>query len=293
VSADQLVCAEGGHLFSRQDGIWRFLLPEREEYFHQFVRAYEMVRQGEKWGSDKSAYYQALPDVPRNDPHWGIWQIRRQSFQTLQQAVIQPLSREAQRPLTVVDVGAGNGWLSYRLQSMGHEVMAVDLLVNESDGLGARQHYPVSFTAVQAEFDRLPLVENQIDLVIFNGSFHYAADFNQTVQETTRVLKENGSFVIMDTPIYHDGRSGQRMVAEREAQFHQEFGVDSPMIPHENFLTFDRLAKLETELALCWRLIRPSYGWRWALRPWLAQLRRHREPATFLLIVGQVQTHEL
>lgn len=289
VSADQLLCPQDGYRFSCQDGIWRFLLPERAAYFRHFVDVYETVRQAEQWGSEKSGYYRHLPEVPREDPHYRLWQIRGRSFRALRQQVLPLLSRDGQRPLTILDVGAGNCWLSYRLAAMGHAVMAVDLLLNERDGLGARQHYPLSFTAVQAEFDRLPLVEKQIDLVIFNGSFHYAADYKQTLHETLRVLKAKGAFVIMDTPVYHDGQSGQRMVAEREALFRRQFAVDSQVLPHENYLTFARLAELEAELALHWQLIRPCYGWRWALRPWLARLRRQREPATFLLLVGQAQ----
>lgn len=33
--------------------------------------------------------------------------------------------------------------------------------------------------------------------------------------------------------------------------------------------------------------LQPSYGWRWAMRPFLARLRGQREPARFALLVGQ------
>jgi hypothetical protein len=32
--------------------------------------------------------------------------------------------------------------------------------------------------------------------------------------------------------------------------------------------------------------VRPDYGLRWAIRPWMARLRRRREPASFRVIVG-------
>jgi hypothetical protein len=44
---------------------------------------------------------------------------------------------------------------------------------------------------------------------------------------------------------------------------------------------------LAAALSLRWRFIQPWYGLRWALRPWLARLRGHREPATFQLIIGE------
>ncbi len=54
-----------------------------------------------------------------------------------------------------------------------------------------------------------------------------------------------------------------------------------------NYLTYERLAQVADALSLQWQVIRPFYGWRWAIRPWLARLRGHREPASFYLIVGQ------
>ena len=48
---DELVAEESGYrcqaddlLFARRDGIWRFLLPEREASFRQFVEQYQLVR---------------------------------------------------------------------------------------------------------------------------------------------------------------------------------------------------------------------------------------------------------
>ena len=47
---------------------------------------------------------------------------------------IKPFTAE---PIRVLDVGAGNSWLSHRLASFGHQVVAVDRLDDELDGLGA------------------------------------------------------------------------------------------------------------------------------------------------------------
>ncbi len=59
--------------------------------------------------------------------------------------------------LRILDLGAGNGWLSNRLAQRGHSLLAVDLLTNPEDGLGAFTNYETLFTPVQAEYDRLPL----------------------------------------------------------------------------------------------------------------------------------------
>ena len=282
VSPHTLTCPQDNFTYIRQEDIWRLLLPDRMLHFQQFVADYEAVRQVEGWGGQDANYYRALPQVPPDDPNAAIWHIRTHTFQAFRSQVL-----PRAKALKIVDLGAGNGWLANRLTQFGHHVAAVDLLTNPVDGLGACQHYDETFTAVQAEFDHLPFCDNQVDLAIFNGSFHYATNYDQTLQAALRVLRPNGRIVIMDSPIYHDSRSGQQMVQERLADFAQRYGRQEDALAHESFLTFGRLAQLAQTHSINWHYIRPHYGWCWAMRPWLARLRRHREPATFLLLVGE------
>ena len=281
VSPHTYTCPQDNLSYEQVEGIWRFLLPERAERFAQFVKQYETVRQAEGWGGLGQDYYQALPFVDLSGRFRRLWQIRAKSFTTLVEQVL------PQQTCRIVDVGAGNAWLSYRLTQHGHEVMAVDLLTNVDDGLGAHIFYDVSFTVVQAEFNRLPLTNGQADMIIFNGSLHYTTNYIRTLSEALRLLTPQGQIVIMDTPIYHQAQSGQQMVQEREALFKEEYGFTEDALPHEGFLTFARLEETADMLGLTWQTIRPEYDWRWRIRPWLARVRRHREPATFLIFVGQ------
>jgi ubiquinone/menaquinone biosynthesis C-methylase UbiE len=124
---------------------------------------------------------------------------------------------------------------------------------------------------VLADFDRLPFPVNYADLAIFNGSFHYSTDYRVTLREAFRVAR---AVVVMDRPIYHDATSGQRMVEEMR-------NSRSTAIACKQFLTWSELATLGR-----WRVIRPWYGARWALKPLLAAIRRSREPAQFALLLA-------
>ncbi len=285
-AASRQRCPRDGHVYEQCENIWRFLTPDRQAYYAPFMREYQIVRQAEQRGSPDAAYYRALPfqDVTGRFSH--DWQIRAQSFRTLERGVARPLEQELNRALHIVDLGAGNGWLSYRLAQCGYDVAAVDLLVNPSDGLGAYAYYDVVFTPIQADFDQLPFVEAQADLVIFNASLHYSANYETTLREALRVLRPNGRMVILDSPVYRSANSGAQMVREREAAFTQKYGFPSNALPSENYLTRQRLESLAQTLRVRWRFIRPFYGWHWALRPWKARLLRHREPAQFFVIVG-------
>src|SRR6188768_2275737 len=101
----------------------------------QFTREYRTVRRAEGWGSSDAAYYRALPYRDLTGRFESIWRIRARSFDTFVSRVLPPLERRAApEPLKVLDLGAGCGWLSYRLALRGHVVVALDLLDDRLDG---------------------------------------------------------------------------------------------------------------------------------------------------------------
>ena len=275
---DQAKCLKEGLTFPCVDGVWRFLLPERESHYARFITDYETVRRFEGRFSAEAAYYRALPFQDLSRRFSADWKIRATSFRLLEKI----LSRKS----SVLDLGAGNGWLSNRLSLAGHEVSAVDLLVNAEDGLGAWKYYETKFTPVQAEFMFLPFPAASADVVIFNASLHYAESYEQTLAESLRVLQPNGLLVVMDSPVYQDAHSGEKMLAERKAQFLARYGFASDALQSEGFLTYDRMRILGQGLGIHWRHRVPFYGLRWTLRPYAARLRGGREPAQFGLWLG-------
>lgn len=189
--------------------------------------------------------------------------------------------------LRVLDLGAGNGWLSNRLAERGHSVTAVDLLADPLDGLGAARHYATKFAPLQAEFDHLPVASSQIDLAVFNASLHYSTDYTSTLGETLRVLRPHGTLVILDSPMYVDPTSGARMVQERQARFQTTYGFASNALPSEHFLTRAKLDQLSSQLNLSWTLHQPALDLRSRLSRTVGGLRARREPARFPVIVGR------
>jgi len=286
VSADRLVCPQDGLEYWNVEGIWRFLLPESQAHYYRFIEDYEAVRRFEERGSPDPDYYRSLPFKDLSGKFSKDWKVRARSFDVLVKKLLTPIQAQLERPLKVIDLGAGNGWLSNRLAAQGDRVVAVDLLVNEQDGLGAWKHYEHQFTPIQAEFNHLPLMDHYADVAIFNASFHYSENCEETLKEAFRVVDEEGVVVIMDTPIYRRKSSGEKMVAEREAIFLAQYGFASNALESENFLTYQRVREMEDSLGVHLIYFRPYYGLRWLLRPLKAFLTRKREPAKFHLIAG-------
>lgn len=273
-------------------GIWLALPSQRAAYFARFMREYRTVREAEGRGSDTSAYYLALPYEDLSGRNREQWAIRACSYRFLERKLLPEIEARTGRNLRVLDLGAGNGWMSYRLALCGHSPVAVDLLTSELDGLAAAAHYrqslPSLFPRFQAELDRLPFADNQFDLAIFNASFHYSEDYLKTLAEAIRCLRPGGTILIADTAWYKREQSGRQMLAERRDAFTQRYGFASDAIPSLEFLTDARLSQMEERFGIQWKTYSPFYGMRWAMRPLFAKLKGRREPSRFRIYAAEV-----
>jgi SAM-dependent methyltransferase len=287
-------CPKCSMELQRERSIWNALPARRRKYYEQFMREYEAVRSSEGRGSDNPAFYLDLPHKDRTRKHRWQWKIRSRSYRYMERNILPELERRRNRPLVLLDLGAGNGWFSYRLMRRGHFPVAVDLLTNTFDGLGAASHYlavlPTLFPRFQAEVDRLPFASGQFDCAFFNASFHYSESYSRTLSEVIRCLRPHGTIVIADSPWYSREEFGQLMLKERQEDFQNRFSFPSDGLSSCEYLTDERLAALEIKFNLTWKVHRPWYGVRWTMRPWMAKWRRKREPSQFRIYTAEVPT---
>lgn len=240
---DAAQCQSCGLEFERRNGIWRFLLPARAAAYEPFLKGYRALRQAEGWGAGTEDYYRALPQVAATDPLRAIWNIRAKNFRRL----LKWLAKY--KPQRILDLGAGNGWLSYQLVRRGYQVAALDLSDARYDGLGARVFYEIAFECYQAEFDRLPFGADQFDLVVFNASLHYTASLLQTLQEVARVLRPDGAILLLETPFYSADHHGRAMLAEHTRCLWEKYSLElSP--PGIGFLTMKQLEQAARKAGL-------------------------------------------
>lgn len=284
---DGLACHFCGLSMRVDDGIIYSLPPDRAEYYAQFIEDYERIRAEEGRGSTKDDFYLHLPykdDSGRNSKQW---KIRARSYDYLMKhLLLRDLRLVGGRCL---DLGAGNCWLSYRLATAGFRPLAVDLLTNDFDGLGAAEHFrkylSAMFPRFQAELTHLPFQDEQFEVAIFNAAFHYAEDYKASLREALRCVKSGGMVIVNDTPWYSNEDSGKTMVAERDAAFIERYGTASDSIRSLEYLTDERLRALEEQLHIQWTIHSPGYGLRWRMRPLIAKLCNRREPSRFRIYV--------
>ncbi len=283
-------CRACGFSITLQHGIARALPPESMARFAGFIHEYEQVREAEGRGSDHADFYLGLPrgGGALQDPRQ--WQVRARSHAYLCRRLLAGAGK-GNGSDRLLDLGAGNCWLSYRLALAGHRPCAVDLVANDRDGMGAARHYlarlPTLFPRFQASFDRLPFADAQFDAAIFNASFHYTTDGEAALREALRCVRPGGAVIIADTPWYPREADGRRMLAERESHLRRCHGVAGASIAMLGFLTDAWLHEMEHALSIRWEVHRPWYGLAWALRPVVATLRGRRRPSRFRMYVAR------
>lgn len=249
----------------------------------RFRTAYAEHRASEGRGYS-GAELRRLPYL-RSGPLARQWQVRARTFDRFVAQVVRPMARES-GGLCVLDLGAGNGWLSYRLANAGHDCVAVDLRDDEIDGLGAAAELARerAFERITASFERLPFLHPEADLTIFNASLHYAGDLGAALDEAVRVTRRGGCIAILDSPFYQDEGAGAAMVAEKRNAARARFGERADALlglPAIEFLTRNRLEQASQDLGLAWRRHKVRYPLWYELRPFLARLQGRRVPSRF------------
>lgn len=281
-------CLKCGLFLHDIGGIIHALPPARADHYAQFIADYEHIRVAEGRGSARGDFYLALPYRDVSGRNSSQWRIRAHTWDYLIKRVLPSALSPA---ALILDLGAGNCWMSFRLAQVGYEPVAVDLHDNSFDGLGAAEHFrdslPMLFPRFCAELAHLPFQDEQFDAAIFNASFHYVEDAAAALAEALRCVKPGGRLIICDTPWYSCDESGYEMVRERRMSFMKRYGTASASLQSVEFLTDERLQSLEERLAIRWTAYSPNYGLQWAMRPFIAKLRNRREPARFRIYVAQ------
>lgn len=104
------------------------------------------------------------------------------------------------KKLNILDLGCGNGIVSYAFASLGHNVTAVDPDVSEDIGLKATAKLASkvengSIKTCQGYAESLPFADSTFDLVYERQALHHFSNLSQGLAECSRVLKPKGLFL--------------------------------------------------------------------------------------------------
>ena len=169
------------------------------------------ARRASAFGSEAEAYERGRPGYPRAAIEFCV----------------------AERPLRVLDLGAGTGKLTAELLELGHEVVAVEPLDD------MRVRIPAEAKAIAGSAEAIPLDDASVDAVVVGQAFHWF-DHQRALPEIVRVLRPGGALGLLwnllddDVPWVaavadaFEAEDRVSLSAEREAPFSGVPGLADP-----------------------------------------------------------------
>ncbi|HVC47322.1 MAG TPA: metalloregulator ArsR/SmtB family transcription factor [Terracidiphilus sp.] len=103
-------------------------------------------------------------------------------------------------PMTIADLGAGNGSFALLLSQRATQVLAVDSSEKmlEVGRAQARAFGIANIDFRLGDMEELPIDSDSVDLACFSQSLHHAAHPPRAVREASRILRPGGRILILD-----------------------------------------------------------------------------------------------
>jgi len=139
-----------------------------------------------------------LPLVATTHPHFKEWLLRKRSCDRL----IEYLDQK-NRPLHILEIGCGNGWLSSQLaKNISGQVMGMDINKEELTQ-AVRVFGDISNLKFMLGDIRTTQPEHDsFDIVVFAASLQYFFSLNEIMQSAFQYLRADGEVHILDTIFY-------------------------------------------------------------------------------------------
>ncbi len=141
-----------------------------------------------------------LPQVGPNHTHWNEWQSRRRSCKRL----VRYLAGK-KRPLEVLEIGCGNGWLSHQVAEIPDtQVTGLDINFTELQQAARVFSDDPNLSFIHGDLRSPVLAELQFDIILFAASLEYFPSLKKIIHRSLCYLKPEGEIHIIDTR-FHRG----------------------------------------------------------------------------------------
>ncbi|MGD0738397.1 MAG: metalloregulator ArsR/SmtB family transcription factor [Terracidiphilus sp.] len=118
-------------------------------------------------------------------------------------------------PLTIADLGAGEGSFALLLSQRASRVIAVDTSARmiEVGREQAARHGVKNVEYRQGDMEEIPIGAGEVDLVFFSQSLHHALHPERALAEAARILVPGGRIVVLDL-LKHRFEEAREMYAD-------------------------------------------------------------------------------
>jgi ArsR family transcriptional regulator len=103
-------------------------------------------------------------------------------------------------PMTIADLGAGEGVFALLLAQRAKKVIAVDTSAKmiEVGRDQAHRHGVENVEFRLGDMEEVPIADGEVDLVFFSQSLHHALHPERALEEAARILQPGGRIVVLD-----------------------------------------------------------------------------------------------
>jgi len=206
-----------GRYYPQQGGVIRLLAEPQGRAIRAFAALIAAIRRSQHIPMIQPAHYAQLPNGPAGSGH--EWRLRRHDL-----AVVRGLLGR-RGPLTILDVGAWNGWLSHNLALDGHIVTAVDYFDDTHDGLQARQWYPSDWRAIQCDLLDLASL-GTYDVIILNRCLQFFGDPLSYVNAARAQVRPGGLIILTGLQLFIDPRRKAADVMRLQEAHRTRYGFE-------------------------------------------------------------------
>jgi SAM-dependent methyltransferase len=138
-----------------------------------------------------------LPGFAGARDHTREWHVRRRSSEQLVERLA-----SYRRPLTIVDAGCGNGWMSNQVALVPQStVIGVD--INTVELQQAQRVFGARRNVTFVEDDALHCDLGRVDIIVAASLLQYVADVPGALRRWVGMLRAGGEIHVLDTHFYH------------------------------------------------------------------------------------------
>jgi ubiquinone/menaquinone biosynthesis C-methylase UbiE len=208
---------------------------------NDFEDLYLAVRQREKrLYTDEQVL--RLPDIDSQHIYAEEWKIRKRSEIRL----IEYLQKK-RRPMRILEVGCGNGWLSAKLSDIpGADVIGLDINqieISQANRVFIKDNLEFVYDAFNE--DTFPDVK--FDVIVFAASLQYFESAKAILQLALSILDSGGEVHILDTYFYKHAELDK--ASERTRNYYNSLGFPQ-MADHYFHHSIDALSELKRHILL-------------------------------------------
>lgn len=162
-----------------------------------------------------------LPNVRNNHPHFEEWVIRKYSFKKLDKYL-----REKNKPLHILDIGCGNGWMSNALSEINNSLVTgfdINLYEIEQAQRVFKNNKGIKFIHDNG-FENILTKDEKFDSIILAASIQYFPDIKNLIKKLFHLLNTGNEIHILDSHFY----TGNNMNKAKEASLNYYNNIGFP-----------------------------------------------------------------